>query len=205
MFAQDAAFATASAIANAATYSAARGTSFGDNLVRAIPDVVGQLLGRVAGRGIGTAFDGISSSQEQVTANPVSEDNATTGQGIEVFINRNAGASFGYLSDPIDTWLDIETFVARGLRQHELVKSYHAESQAVNAEAARREEQEFIAQGNIVVTADAKQVAQIRRANRDPFPTIPGITYSQSINRTWEQNLCKDIWTQGYAGEQAHI
>ena len=41
--------ATASAIANAATRSALEGSSFGDNLVAAVPDAVGQALGGYLG------------------------------------------------------------------------------------------------------------------------------------------------------------
>lgn len=59
----------ASAIANAATRSALSGTSFGDNLVAAIPDVIAQLLVNLGARGI----DSIQKPDEQVRRVPTDE------------------------------------------------------------------------------------------------------------------------------------
>ncbi len=49
----------ASALANAATRSAIEGSNFGRNIVAAIPDVIGQALGRVTAKGIGSLIEGI--------------------------------------------------------------------------------------------------------------------------------------------------
>ncbi len=48
--------ATAWGIANAATRSAIEGSSFGDNLIAAIPDVIGQVAGGALGRSVGSVW-----------------------------------------------------------------------------------------------------------------------------------------------------
>lgn len=104
---------TASAIANAATRSAIEGSSFGDNIMRALPDALGSTLGRaLAGGGTGApqnllpdkynepwiAYDDVGFSDDvtgsgpaalvaannaQATGSPVAQRNMTAGQRTE--------------------------------------------------------------------------------------------------------------------------
>ncbi len=83
---------TASAIANAATRSALNGSSFGDNLRAAIPDVIGQAVGGVLGRAI---HDPSVAARKAVEARPAI---ATGGGGGGVLAL--ASAIGGALPDP---------------------------------------------------------------------------------------------------------
>ncbi len=56
--------ATASGIANAATRSAINGDSFGDNLIAAIPDIIGQAVGGAIGKGIAGLGGGARTREE---------------------------------------------------------------------------------------------------------------------------------------------
>ena len=71
---------TASAIANAATRSALSGTNFGDNVMRALPDAIGNAIGQLAAAGAATAFDGIDSrALAKAAESPVEANKPTTG------------------------------------------------------------------------------------------------------------------------------
>ena len=72
---------TASAIANAATRSALSGTNFGDNVIRALPDAIGNAIGQLAAAGASTAFDGINSrALAKAKASPVEQPKLTSEQ-----------------------------------------------------------------------------------------------------------------------------
>ena len=99
----------AGAIANAATRSAIQGTSFGDNILAAIPDVIAQALGNAAARGIGRSFanrtgaapplsSGAHAAEAiaaQATANPVALPIPTIGDEAAAAINAEFFALFG--------------------------------------------------------------------------------------------------------------
>ena len=71
---------TAGAIANAATRSALSGTNFGDNVLRALPDAIGSAIGQLAGAGIATAYDGVSTrALAKATESPVEAGTSTVG------------------------------------------------------------------------------------------------------------------------------
>jgi len=95
--------AAAGGIANAATRSAINGNSFGDNLIAAIPDIIGQAIGGAIGEPIGEAIAGdprgdeivvtggydlrgLSAVGGAITANP----SAGASMGIEVIVNTTA-------------------------------------------------------------------------------------------------------------------
>lgn len=69
--------ATASGIANAATRSALNGESFGDNLMAALPDIIGQAVGGAAGRWLYSLID---QPEEQVVVQPTEEKSVPVGQ-----------------------------------------------------------------------------------------------------------------------------
>ncbi len=71
----------ASAIANAATRSAIEGSSFGDNIRRAIPDIIGQAIGGAIGGAGRRAIDRVDSQVD-----PVSEGKATAGDLTEAIV-----------------------------------------------------------------------------------------------------------------------
>ena len=96
---------TASAIANAATRSAIEGSSFGDNIIAAIPDVIGQAVGAELAAAI------IAGANAQTNSDPVATGQGTNEHGVsyteysdgskrygKVFIEdtRTAGQITGY-------------------------------------------------------------------------------------------------------------
>ncbi|MEZ5688505.1 MAG: hypothetical protein R3E21_06950 [Caenibius sp.] len=60
---------TAGAIANAATRSAINGQSFGDNLMRAMPDVIANTIGNLVAEGVAGNGDAKALRQERLAAN----------------------------------------------------------------------------------------------------------------------------------------
>jgi len=77
----------ASAIANAATRSALDGSNFGDNIVAAIPDVVGSAIGNAIAGGFGPSPTEFS----QGVVDDIAGDLNLTGAAREQFIERTAG------------------------------------------------------------------------------------------------------------------
>ena len=74
---------TAGAIANAATRSALTGTNFGDNIVAAIPDVVGQAVGTALGRATNSAIDRARAAKAKAdTPVEVEIDESTESEGL---------------------------------------------------------------------------------------------------------------------------
>ena len=70
-FASQLAAGSASLLASAATRSAIEGSSFGKNLIAGLPDVIGQVIGRAAGRGIRSA---LSNAPENLIPDSFYED-----------------------------------------------------------------------------------------------------------------------------------
>nr|WP_246623864.1 hypothetical protein [Sphingomonas colocasiae] len=68
---------SASVMANAATRSALSGGSFGDNLMRGLPDAIGGLLGRTLGKAGNEVITDITAKTEQVSGNPVDRNRSS--------------------------------------------------------------------------------------------------------------------------------
>lgn len=82
---------TASTIANAATRSALTGTSFGDNIMHALPDALGGLAGRALGGAINSAIQRSQTNARHVAANPTDSSGITVGEAsAEIIVNQSA-------------------------------------------------------------------------------------------------------------------
>jgi hypothetical protein len=60
---------SASAIANAATRSLVNGSNFGDNILAALPDVIGSTLGNMVADGLANAWQATANDEVVVTSN----------------------------------------------------------------------------------------------------------------------------------------
>ncbi len=85
-FGRDLTANTAGVIANAATRSALKGNSFGDNLMAALPDIIGQTLGSAVARGGAALTRAIG---ESANAAPPASDPPTVGQQAEIVVIGN--------------------------------------------------------------------------------------------------------------------
>ena len=93
----------AGAIANAATRSSIEGSSFGDNIRAAIPDVIGQALGNAVARGIASASAGRSAAIERAAGDPKQASGGRTLLDDYVF---DPQSEYANLAGPIN-WNDI--------------------------------------------------------------------------------------------------
>ncbi|HKX77418.1 MAG TPA: hypothetical protein VJM34_02745, partial [Novosphingobium sp.] len=81
-FGSDVTSSTASVMANAATRSALSGTSFGDNLMRALPDALGGLAGRALGGAANAAIARAQANARQAAGTPVEGGQGTVGARV---------------------------------------------------------------------------------------------------------------------------
>jgi DNase/tRNase domain of colicin-like bacteriocin/LysM domain len=78
--------ATASMLANAATRSVIEGSNFGDNVMAALPDVIGGIVGRALGGAIAGGSSGDNGDKTANKHSPVTQKNVTTGQAVAMAI-----------------------------------------------------------------------------------------------------------------------
>ncbi|WP_235365013.1 LysM peptidoglycan-binding domain-containing protein [Sphingomonas sp. ERG5] len=79
----------AGSIASAATRSAINGSNFGDNIIAALPDAIGQTIGNLVANGVGTGFDGKSGKKPGGTSMINKEDATGIGSNDAVGIPLN--------------------------------------------------------------------------------------------------------------------
>jgi trimeric autotransporter adhesin len=97
-FAAQSASSAASAIAGAATRSAMEGSSFGRNLVAALPDVIGQIAGGALGRTINSAIAKAQAAAEKAKISPVVRTEADNTL-LEKVANANSRIVFAQSDD----------------------------------------------------------------------------------------------------------
>ncbi|MEP9401908.1 polymorphic toxin type 43 domain-containing protein [Sphingomonas silueang] len=191
----------ASAIAGAATRSIATGTSFGDNVLAVLPDVIGTTIGRVVGAAV-VRHVAAASRQQQ---------------------NSSAPASIGsleYTAPDIRLFKDgFQAFVNRERYRNALIAEAHAENMAASSATpgdasagTTTFEGEFVVTGRrdprpAVETyeqayASSRNVAQAKAQYQEEYDRVPG-RYNPYAHASAMANY--DRWYEYYQGIEARI